>query len=219
MNVTTEQVEVFRARINRVLKDESTPDHMVDYFDDTKGYASTTFNTLGVNEPDSIGPDDLLAVHMLSVDITPAATRALLDDGPFRTAALDHLSNIDSQVKLWEPEAEPELAQATRLWEMLKTLPGVDWVIAGKLLARKRPHLIPIADSFVWEHFQPKGGDFWETMRLALSDGNAQLIDDALRIDRLKSDAMRNKVSTLRLLDVAVWMHVKSEKTSNRIST
>lgn len=210
MSVRAVQVDACRRQIQKILDDEAGARKRVgDYFDDASNYASVTFNTVGANEPDSIGPDDLLAVHLLSVDITPKAARALLEDGQFRDDALGHLSKIDPVVCLWEPGAVAALAHAEALWVLLKTLRGVDWVIAGKILARKRPHLIPIADALVWEYFQPEDGDFWETMRLALMDGWAQRVDNALRIDSLKSDEMREMVSTLRLLDVAVWMLMK----------
>lgn len=211
MGVSAVQVDACRRRIQEILDDEEGARRRIgDYFDDAGDYASRTFNTLGTNEPDSIGPDDLLAVHLLGVDITPKTARALLEAGQFRDEALGYLSKIDPTVRLWEPGAVAALVPAEALWAQLKTLRGVDWVIAGKILARKRPHLIPIADALVWEYFQPEEGDFWETMRLALMDGWAQRVDDSLRIDSLKSDEMRGKISTLRLLDVAVWMQMKS---------
>jgi len=42
----------------------------------------------------------------------------------------------------------------------LRTLPGVDWVTAGKLMAAKRPRLIPILDNKVKNFLQPPDGFF-----------------------------------------------------------
>lgn len=42
---------------------------------------------------------------------------------------------------------------------------------ANKLLARKRPRLIPVHDSVLAMALQPDEGEYWETLRAALRDG------------------------------------------------
>jgi Family of unknown function (DUF6308) len=59
---------------------------------------------------------------------------------------------------------------ADELHAELRTLPGVDWVTAGKLLAAKRPRLIPILDNRVNDLLKPPEGLFWVSLRDELSD-------------------------------------------------
>jgi hypothetical protein len=83
---------------------------------------------------------------------------------------------------------------------MLRTLPGVDWVIAGKLLAAKRPRLIPILDNKVRDLLQPPPTQFWISMWDELSD-------DSRRASIADSCANAPvDVSLLRRIDVALWM-------------
>jgi hypothetical protein len=56
------------------------------------------------------------------------------------------LLQVPSDVDLWD-SLDEILRSATEFWDSLRALPGVDWVIAGKLGARKRPRLIPVLDS------------------------------------------------------------------------
>jgi hypothetical protein len=65
------------------------------------------------------------------------------------------LEKIDTETDLWCPAAADALREAEAIWEKLRTLPGVDWVTAGKLLARKRPRLVPIADSVILTALAP----------------------------------------------------------------
>jgi len=89
---------------------------------------------------------------------------------------------------------------AGQLWNRLQKLDGVGPVVGGKLLARKRPHLAPIADSVVIAALQPARGQFWATLRECLRD--EQIRND---IERLRP-AGHPALTVLRLLDVAVWM-------------
>ena len=60
------------------------------------------------------------------------------------------------------------------LWHELQTIPLVSWVGAGKLMAAKRPRLIPVYDEKVRDLLDPRPGRFW----VALRD---ELVDDAGR--------------------------------------
>jgi hypothetical protein len=60
------------------------------------------------------------------------------------------LRHIPATLALGEPGARVHVldsSPADQAWHLLDARDGVGWVIAGKLLARKRPHLIP-----VWDH-------------------------------------------------------------------
>lgn len=81
---------------------------------------------------------------------------------------------------------------------MLDDLPGVGEVTARKLLARKRPLLIPVVDSVIVEALGCEKNRAWETLREAISD------DIQTEAETLRPPGCR--VSTLRLIDTAVWM-------------
>ena len=83
-------------------------------------------------------------------------------------------------------------------------LPGINWVTAGKLLARKRPRLIPVYDRVVKTALGRGDADeWWRPLRHAL-------IDDphvVARLSVLRDTAhIADTVSLLRVLDVCIWM-------------
>jgi hypothetical protein len=201
--VSQEQVRDMTKLVQDLLTDQGA-DLVKTYFAERAG---ATFNTIGANDPYAINEDDLLAVHMLNVPITPPMVRRLLQDADIREEISGLLFEIHPCVPLWGDEAETALAKADELWHVLDGVPDVGWVIAGKILARKRPHLIPVADERVWEYLKPKKGLFWETLRSVFrQDGMPEEVDSALRIEILRTPEMRARISTLRLLDIAVWM-------------
>jgi hypothetical protein len=180
------------------------------YFDRDSHYAADTFNTLGVNEADSLGEDDLLAVHLLGMDFDPQSVRRLLTAGATQDQVGRLLSDIDQDVQLWDEEADSSLEPARALWDLLNKLQGVGPVTAGKLIARKRPRLIPIYDSEVGRYYETADGEFWSTLQSALrQDDLPDKIERALRPKALEGGEIEAQVTTLRLLDVAVWMRQK----------
>jgi hypothetical protein len=90
---------------------------------------------------------------------------------------------------------------------------GVGWVTAGKLLARKRPSLIPVYDDVVRCAFgQPL--DIWKALHEALrqDDGSFRTTLE----DLMKRAGIPLKVTPLRALDVALWMRHRSHHTGQR---
>lgn len=72
---------------------------------------------------------------------------------------------------------------------------------ASKLLARKRPALVPIYDSVISQYLRPPPGAFWTSLAQSLADKERRR-----RIDALAPPDLPSSPTTLRLLDVAVWM-------------
>jgi hypothetical protein len=92
--------------------------------------------------------DDLVAVTFLSVTVPPKAAWVLLAGRPEDfNKLLGQVSDID--LADVDPAEISQTWPAWRLWDELRTLREVDWVIASKLLARKRPRLTPIYDRVV----------------------------------------------------------------------
>lgn len=73
-------------------------------------------------------------------------------------------------------------------------------MIAGKLLARKRPHLVPIIDKVVLEVLCLPDGRNWRSTRAVLQGTDLQK-----RINELHPADVPLQ-PTIRLLDVAAWM-------------
>ena len=134
----------------RLMANLSTPglsDAVALYFDETQPFAGWTFDSLGNNPRDRIVADDLLAVTLLDVRWTPPAVRRLLCDQADEVSKL--LVDVDNKTEIWAPDSGNQLDAAEPLWELLYRLPEVRDTRASKLLARKRPRLIPITDSII----------------------------------------------------------------------
>jgi len=158
-------------------------------------------------DADRFTADDLVAVSFLSVAVPSKAAWELLQGRPADFNAL--LAEVpDQDLADVDPRDINEVWPAWRLWEELRQLRGVDWVIAGKLLARKRPRLIPIYDRVVKT---VTGGDrnYWVPVCKAF-----QADDQALRrrLLRLHEEAgLPAAVPGLRVFDVIAWMEGKKK--------
>lgn len=152
-----------------------------------------------VGDPNRFDASDLVAVETLSVQVPPEAAAKLLVTEPDRFNAL--LRRIPRSVDIWDASRETlQDGPAAELHTLLRTLPGVDWVIAGKLLAAKRPRLIPVLDNKVKDLLQPATSRFWISMWDELSDESRRAT-----VAQVCADAPAD-VSLLRRIDVALWM-------------
>lgn len=100
------------------------------------------------------------------VAVPPKAAWQLLCGNPaYFSEFLPQISDRDLAVT--SPADINSRWPAWRLWERLREPPGIDWVIAGKLRARKRPHLIPAYDRVV-KSVTGGDSDYWSAMCAAL---------------------------------------------------
>jgi len=171
------------------------------YFTDFNGRHFERFSAMG--DPNSFEATDVLAVEALSVEVPPNAAAKLLDTQAEEFNSL--LRRIPADKDLWEVETSDldEHSDASKLYYRLKGLHGVGPVTATKLMASKRPRLMPVIDTLVSELLQPPGGRFWLPMRNQLADAERRK-----KIADVVSCAPDN-VTLLRRIDVAVWMHAK----------
>jgi hypothetical protein len=166
---------------------------------------------------DEFTASDLLAVQLLSVQVPPRVALDLLEGGLGEEAA-EFLGQIPTSVRLWDDAAEHLIKKGgpvDSVWRLLDHQDGVGWVTAGKLLARKRPSLIPVYDGVVrcalgW----PK--DFWQALRDALRQDNGWF--RAAVEDRMKLAGIPPAITPLRGLDVVLWMHHRSSHTGYQCS-
>lgn len=162
------------------------------------GFAGSTFLDLKPNHPFAIGSEDLLAVSLMDVSFGPTAVRMLLMDPIYQKRVSKLLVEIPDDVPLWEAD---DLTAAHALWDIIRELPQVDYVKAGKLLARKRPHLIPVVDSVVERVVDAPHGEYWSTFREYLR------MPEAVRmVVRLGPSGACEGFPILRSLDAAIWM-------------
>jgi len=181
------------------------------YFDPNSGFSGSEFETLA-GGGDALGQrnvftaDDLVAVTLLEMTVPGEAALALLHRRAPEFNAL--LSDIPADVELWDATDEqvgPESAAAS-LWQLLMGFHKMGWVTTSKLLARKRPRLLPVYDTVVRAALQPRSDGFWLPLRAELQNGPL-----VAQIEAVRNEAgLDERVSLLRTLDVAVWMRNRS---------
>ena len=210
--------------IPKPLLDEDYAVGLVEkYFEkDDRGqfrYAGAYFERLGgererLEAANRVTAEDLIAVSMLSV---PLIRYYALDILVYQAPKIsDLLARIPVNVTLVDAGAESLIAKggpASELWELLSNIKPprekrrLGEVGAGKLLARKRPQLIPVYDSYVKKALQRTRthGTWWSDLR-------CQLTKDATLVSEL--EAVRTGVgpeaahlSQLRIFDIMCWMH------------
>jgi len=88
--------------------------------------------------------------------------------------------------------------------------------IPSDLLARKRPHLMPILDSVIIDALHLEGLDGWLALRAALTPALRRRIDE---LAQAATDQGAARPSTLRLLDVATWMMHSQSRQAKAVRT
>lgn len=164
----------------------------------SRNFAGYRFDSLPDNPRHQVVASDLVAVSLLDVTFRPEAVDALLMKGEINKELLA----LPEKVDLWEArECIDDLYVA---YGKLKKLHDVGPTKASKLLARKRPKLAPITDRHVENVFGCSG---WEFI-VPLADCFAERADLVRSLGDLKPAQPEDVVgpSTLRLLDVAIWM-------------
>lgn len=92
---------------------------------------------------------------------------------------------------------------AWALWDLPDGLHGIGWVTANKLIARKRPRLVPVYDTVVQDALRPGPNLVWDRLWHCL-DGHVDIRDELASI-RADAGGLED-ISLLRILDVVVWM-------------
>ena len=184
--------------VDQVLGAPRTPRLVAQALDPGAGRAGATFDLLEPNDPGAVGPADLLAAALVGAPASALAVRQLL--GPAVAARLaSGLAAIPPDVDLWSAPT-PVLEAAAGLWSRLQEADGVGPVRATKLLARKRPRLVPLLDPAGAALLDLPAGGHWATLRAVLADGGRRQ-----RVEALRPPAADGRLPLLRLFDLAVW--------------
>ena len=178
------------------------------YFDPTGGFSGGQFDRFcGTGYApecrDTFTPADLLSVTLLEVMVPGLAAISIL--GELAPHLNGHLGAIPTDCDLWDASLSDVGvgSEADKLWhDLVDRLYGVSWVIAAKLMARKRPRLIPVYDSVVKQALSPRDDNFWLALRSELGDTGLRQ-----RLAEMRAEAgVAEDISLLRILDAAVWM-------------
>jgi Family of unknown function (DUF6308) len=186
------------------------------YFESDSSFAGRTFDAhgdsdaLGDNPPDKITPDDLLAVTLLDVSWTPRAVRALLCDQADEVN--EKLRAISTSTTFWDDSSQgcDELAKVDELWRVVDDFDWVGETKTSKLLARKRPWLVPITDSIIISAVG-NSGKTWLTLRHCFKQETFREAVKSLRPPGL------GDVSLLRIFDVAIWMLCSDSRAAREV--
>jgi hypothetical protein len=188
-------------------------------------HTDARFETLGRQghvdpEPDPMTPADLLSVDLLSVQVPGPAAMWMLGEGAER---IRDLLPIPTGLVLWDAEDEDigRASPAWWLWDLLRQhdagLLGTGPVTTSKLLARKRPLLVPIADSVVEGALRPGVDGFWASMRTAMRDTRLREALHAAHMHACKqAPHIPGNLPLLRELDIIVWMRVRRTRNTRR---
>ena len=190
------------------------------YFEESSSFPGTGIFTgshfetfAGAPNPvNEVTAADLLAVQTLSVTVPSRASLGILETYAQRISEL--LGGVDPTLKLEEVRGEADFeavlgkaSPALALWDLLRrnTPEEERWdvgeTIASKIMARKRPHLIPIDDSVVTRLVGRGKNNSWRMWRDELC-ADSYLTD---RAEEIKEHVGRSDLSTLRALDIVLW--------------
>ncbi len=181
------------------------------YFDEWAGRGDTA-------NRDVITDSDAVAVSMLSVTVpakamvgltephTAARITGLLEQIP-TDVALSNLSRQDAAALLTGS------GPAALLWKELRSTKDNRWGIgattASKIMARKRPHLIPIWDEVIGQVIGKRSSkDQWMNWHRLLtnSTGLPERLEEIHRLSEVELP-----LSELRIMDVVLWRSGKDQ--------
>lgn len=182
----------------------------IDTSPDSRIFSGRWFESLGLdgqqrNNRDRFTATDLLAVQCLSVTV-PIEVAIDLLEGELGWEIGGLLAKIPDDVNLGTENSRSLIESgrdADRAWHLLEAQDDVGWVTAGKLLARKRPRLIPVWDRVV-RCALGRPDDAWVWLDELLRERTGAV---SRQLEKLHREArLPAKVSLLRTLDVIIWM-------------
>ena len=172
-------------------------------------YTGSSFENFCGKDHNKFTADDIVAVSMLSVKIPPSASRWILGDGQKCLTKL--LKELNPKLTIQDPKADLTIGKtAWNLWKEIHSLRGVGETMASKLLAAKRPLLFPIFDQHVARALKLTPDCYWEPWQKFMRSKNGIYAEEIVR--EMARDLGKSELSTLRLLDIVVWMYEHGHK-------
>lgn len=183
-------------------------------------YTGAKFDVIGHPEatPDCVTAADLLAVSMLSVNVPAYASIGILGDLGDQIEELLRMIPASSRIEELKPADLDSVfgpsAPATKLWNLLRQKEdswGVGPTTASKIMARKRPNLIPIYDSVIADLVgMPNSAEQWMLWFAAFHGENGKSFTQKLR--NIRKASGQEHLSLLRVLDIVLWMEGQDRK-------
>lgn len=155
-----------------------------------------------------ITSDDIVALSFLSVGVDKGQAALALLEGQVAEEINQMLAGFSPDLSITTEAGRNALdgERLDTLWKAIRAVPSFGPVRTSKLLARKRPHLVPIYDSVVRRQFgAADSSDQW-TAFIALFEDESL----AAHLTSLRDEAeVPESLSLLRVLDVVAWMEGK----------
>ena len=168
------------------------------------------------NKPNEITPSDLLAVSQLSMkiggyqkgDSIPDSAVIKLFNKELQKKVSKSLTKIKTNWRLETispKDIEVFNVEISKLWPILRDEVGLKRVATYKLMARKRPHLCPIRDSFA-EKVLGRPENWFLSWQDAFKE-NQEIVK---KLNDLRSKNQKaNHLSLLRVADIIIWERQK----------
>jgi hypothetical protein len=187
------------------------------YFDPVSGLTGAWFEQLADQDhPNNVTAKDLVAVTTLAVDIPARKSIWILGEGAGQVSEL--LAQIPAGQAIWDDNAdlEPD-GPAWTLWKLIESREsacptgygGMGVTKISKLLAAKRPNLVPIQDSHVdLALFSRPIDNYWEPwQRLYRSEKGTELRETAHSVR--EEAGVGELLGALRIIDIVIWTWAK----------
>ena len=182
---------------------------LLDYLDVRNGYAYPAYDRLVTNGSATLVDADLLAPALIGTEV---------DRGRFRLLSelLPRIQGVADLPPVALQDADDDVvSQVADLFAVLDETPyagkGVRGTILSKVLHRKRPDLVPLYDSRIFESYTAPGAieraahrswrEFMGLLCLQMREDLRTEADAFAELDRVCDSA----VPSLRVLDVLVW--------------
>lgn len=194
-----------------------------------KPYAGAYFESLDrdiwEDSPNRITGSDLYALTTLQIRVPrDAGVEIITRERPNIESLLAKIPNLSLE-DLSPEDFERYLGKkspARNLWDLLcRNAPGNSkWGIgsttASKIMARKRPNLIPIQDSVVDDVIGRNKSDAWRLWWQSLTD-HPSLVERAAKLRQVVQEPGQSypALSTLRTLDIVLWMFGKDQQSQS----
>ncbi|GAA0931655.1 hypothetical protein GCM10009554_15710 [Kribbella koreensis] len=216
------QLTIDTSLSSRLLDIVTDPQAVADlraYFEDgppNTGYPGRWFEQIGSpadqeRDRNRLTADDIVALSALNIRLPITVSARLLGEDSAEISEL--LTEIPADVDLWDV-ARSDLSPRSAAYRLFTKFRAMAWnggehgtsgVTASKLLARKRPRLIPIYDHQVNQLVDlGKGANWWISFHEALT---AQVRDHLEHAH--KSAELGPRITLLRTLDVILWMRAR----------
>jgi hypothetical protein len=167
-----------------------------------------------VSAMNEIMADDILATTLLGVNFPGTAVLELLE-GSAGTLVATQLALIPFDQDLHSFSSNPigVDSPAWVAWNVIAGLDDVKRTKTSKLLARKRPRLLPILDDVVVCALKLGDTEAWKGIYEILTDNDVSVVGELLAIQTLASPNHPRiaELSLLRVLDIVVWMEHKQD--------